>query len=66
MYTFVPNKAFGRLLEILLTTSIFLKAFKLEFSEIEIWFTDQNSQPLEIKDKFNLFDIADVKMCYSI
>ena len=63
MYTFVPNKAFGRLLEILLMTSIFLKAFKSEFS---VWFTDQNSQPLEIKDKFNLFDIADVKMCYSI
>ena len=25
-----------------------------EFSFIEVWFTDQNSEPLEIEDNFNL------------
>ena len=25
-----------------------------EFSFIEVWFTDQNSEPLEIEDKVNL------------
>ena len=28
--------------------------FKPEFSYIEVWFTDQNSQPLEIEDRINL------------
>ena len=49
-YTFVPNKPFGSLLEISRTNSIFLKTFNSEFQTIEVWFTDQNSQPLEIED----------------
>ena len=32
----------------------FLKAFDSEFSYIEVWFTDQNSNPLEIEDKINI------------
>ena len=31
-----------------------LKSFNLEFSYIEIWFTDQNSKLLEIEDKINI------------
>ena len=54
MYTFVPNKTFGQLLEISSTNFIFLKTFSLEFSYIEVWFKDQNSQPLEIEDWINL------------
>ena len=27
--------------------------FYLEFSNIDVWFTDQNSNPLEIEDKIN-------------
>ena len=47
---FVPNKPFGSLLEISPTNHIFLKTFNLEFQNfIEVWFTDQNSQPLEIE-----------------
>ena len=53
-YTFVPNKPFGSLLEIYLTNHIFKKTFNLEFQYIEVWFTDQNSQPLEIGDRINL------------
>ena len=54
LYTFVPNKPFGRLLEISPTNHIFLKTFKSEYNEIKVWFTDQNSKSLEMEDnKFN-------------
>ena len=54
LYTFVPNKPSGSLLEISLTNHIFLKTFNSEYDEIIVWFTDQNSQPLKIKDRINL------------
>ena len=54
LYTFVPNKPFGNLLEIAPTNFIPLKTFNSEFQTIEVWFTDQNSQPLEIEDRINL------------
>ena len=54
LYTFVPNKSFGQLLDISPKNFIFLKAFDSEFSYIEVWFTDQYSKPLEIKDKINI------------
>ena len=54
LYTFVPNKPFGSLLEISPTNHIFLKTFNSEYDEIKVWFTDQNSQPLEIEDRINL------------
>ena len=53
LYTFVPNKSFGRLLNISPKNFIFLKTFNSEISYIELWFTVQNSKPLEIKDKIN-------------
>ena len=54
LYTFVPNKPFGSLLEISPTNHIFLKTFNSEYDEIKVWFTDQNSKPLEIEDRINL------------
>ena len=45
---------FGSLLEISPTNHIFSKIFNSEFQDIEVWFTDQNSQPLEIEDRLNL------------
>ena len=54
LYTFVPNKPFGSLLEISPTNHIFPKAFNSEYNEVEVWFTDQNSKPLEIEDRINL------------
>ena len=54
LYTFVPNKPFGSLLEISTTNHILLKTFKSEYDEIRVWFTDQNSQPLEIEHRINL------------
>ena len=53
-YTFVPNKPFASLLEISSTNPIFLKTFNSEYDEIKVWFTDQNSQPLEIEDRISL------------
>ena len=52
--TFVPNKPFGSLLGIFSTNRIFLKSFNSEYDEIKVWFTDQNSQLLEIEDRINL------------
>ena len=54
LYTFVRNKPFDSLLEISPTDHIFLKTFNSEYDEIKVWFTDQNSQPLEIEDRINL------------
>ena len=54
MYTFVPNKPFGSLLEIFPTNNIFLKTLNSEYDEIIVWLTDQNSKPLEIEDRINL------------
>ena len=54
LYIFVPNKLFGSLLEMSPTNHIFLKTFNSEYDEIKVWFTDQNSKPLEIEDRINL------------
>ena len=54
LYTIVPNKPLSGLLEISPTNHIFSKTFNSEFQEVKIWFTDQNSQPLEVEDKINL------------
>ena len=39
LYTFVPNKSFGTLLESSPTNHIFLKTFNSEFQAIKLWFT---------------------------
>ena len=54
LHTFVPNKPFGSVLDISLENNIFLKTFISEFEDIEVWFTYQNSQALEIEDRINL------------
>ena len=54
LHTFVPNKSFGQLLDISPKNLIFLKKFDSEFSYIEVLFTDQNSDSLEIEDKINI------------
>ena len=54
VYTFAPNKPFGSLVEISPTNHIFLKIFNSELEDIEVWFKDQNSQPLEIEGRINL------------
>ena len=53
LYTFVPNKSFGSLLDISPSNHIFLKTYNSEYGEIVVWLTDQNSKPLEIEDRIN-------------
>ena len=54
LYTFVPNKPFGSLLEISPANHIILKTFNSEYDETIVWFTNQNSKLLEIEDRINL------------
>ena len=54
LYTFIPNKSFGQILDISPKSFIFLKLFNSEFSYIEVWFTDQNSEPLEMEDTIDI------------
>ena len=54
LYTFVPNKPCGSLLNISPANHIFLKTFNSEYNEIDVGFTDQISRPLEIEERINL------------
>ena len=54
LYTFAPNKPFGSLLESSPTNHIFLEIFNSEYDEIIVWFTDEDSQALEIENRINL------------
>ena len=54
LFTFVPNKKCGQLISISPHSLTFLKAMNTEFSEIDIWFTDQNNNALEIEDNVNI------------
>ena len=49
IFTLVPNKQFGQLINILPHSLTMLNATNAEFSSIEIWFTDQNNKPLELQ-----------------
>ena len=59
LHTFVPHKSFGQLLDISPKNFIFLITFDSKFLYIEVWFTDQNSNPLEIDDKINIILVID-------
>ena len=54
LFTFVPNKQFGQLINISPYSLTMLGTANTEFSFIEVWFTDQNSEILEIEDNVNL------------
>ena len=54
MYTFIPNKLFGQLLDISLKKKLFLENFDSECSYIEVWFTDQISNLLHIEENINI------------
>ena len=53
MYTYVPNKSI-QLLDISPKKLYSQKLLTHKFLYIEVWFTDQNSKPLEIEDKINI------------
>ena len=54
LLTFVQNQQFGQLINIAPQSLTMLGTTNTKFSFIEVWFTDQNSEPLEIEDNVNL------------
>ena len=54
LFTFVPNIKYGQLFSISRHSLVFLKTMNTDFSEIEIRFTDQNNNALEIEDNVNI------------
>ena len=53
-FAFVPNKQFGQLINIAPHSLTMLNTTSTEFSSIEVWFTGQNSEPIEIEDNVNM------------
>ena len=54
LFSFVPNKKFGQLLNISPHVFTMMNTINTEFSSIEVWFTDQSSKPFETEDNINL------------
>ena len=54
LFSFLPNKQFGQLINISPNTLTMMNIIKTEFSFVEVWFTDQISKALEIEDNVNL------------
>ena len=54
LFTFVPNKQLGQLINIVLHSLSMLSTTNTKFSSIEVWFTDQNIEPLETEDNVNM------------
>ena len=50
LFSFVPDKQFGQLINIAPLSLTMMKTVNTEFSLIEVWFTDQFSKALEIED----------------
>ena len=53
IFTFLPNKQFGQLITNRPHSLIVLNATNIEFSSIEVWFTEQKSKQLEVEDNVN-------------
>ena len=54
LFSFVPNKQFGQLLNISPHVFTMMNTVNTEFSSVEVWFTDQSSKALEIEDNVSL------------
>ena len=54
LFTFVPDKTFGQLITFAPHSLKMLKTTHAEIQSSEVWFTDQNSRPLEIEDNVNI------------
>ena len=51
LFTFVPNEQFGKLINIAPNSLLMLSTTNPVFSSIEVWFTDENDEPLKIEDR---------------
>ena len=53
LFSFVPNKHLGQLLNISPHVFTMMNTVDTKFSSVEVWFTDQSSKALEIEDNVN-------------
>ena len=54
LFTFVPNKQFGQLMNISPNSLTMMNTVNSEFFSVEVWFTEQASKALEIEDNVDL------------
>ena len=54
LFTFVPNREFGLLINISPHAFTIINTINTEFSSVEVWSTDQSSKALEIENNVNL------------
>ena len=54
LFTFVPNKQLGQLVDISPNTLTMMNTVNIKFSSVEVWFTDQAGKAIEIEDNVNL------------
>ena len=53
LFSFVPNKQFGQLINISPNTLTMMNTVNTEFSFVEVWFTNEASKALKIEDNVN-------------
>ena len=54
LFSFVPNKQFEQLINILPRSLTMMNTINAEFPFVQVWFTDQASKALDIEDNVNL------------
>ena len=64
LFSFVPNKQFGQLINISPHSLTMMNAINTEFSFFEVWFTDKASKALEIEDNVTYW-VDIIKMRFS-
>ena len=54
LFSFVPNKQFGQLINITLHSLTMMNTVNTEFYFVEVWFADEVSEALGIEDNVSL------------
>ena len=54
LFSFVPNKQFGQLINISPHSLTMMNTVNTEFSNVKVWFIDEASKALEIENNVNL------------
>ena len=54
LFSFVPNKQFGQLINISPDSLTMMNTINIGFSHVEVWFTDQSGKAIEIEDNIIL------------
>ena len=54
LFSFAPNKQFGQSIYISPDSLTMMNTINIEFSHVEVWFTDQSGEAIEIEDNIIL------------